>query len=76
MKERIRRYELTDDEWESICSLFPVREAAMSQRKEVYILYGIRTSFYYCVIHLAFLVVLYYNSITCELAPELLDRQK
>ena len=32
MKERIRRYELTDDEWESICSLFPVREAGTKGR--------------------------------------------
>ena len=25
MKIQKRRYELTDDEWERICSLFPVR---------------------------------------------------
>ena len=32
MKIQKRRYELTDDEWERICSLFPVRGAGTKGR--------------------------------------------
>lgn len=32
MKIQKRRYELTDDEWERICSLFPVRGAGNNEQ--------------------------------------------